>query len=220
MHYGTGGSDIIDCVLPLHPARQPQPPRHGNQVAFACMSWIAATTPPQPHIYRLAVDTSLDITPLSFLLPNMETVGAAASIIAIIEVSAKVASLCLEYSAAVKDASDEITRLQTKVQELEGVTKDVQQPLDGDRSRELSTSQKLNKALQSCCAQMKHVKKRLHPSGGRKIMSKFGVRALKWRFESKEVDKITNEIEMQCKHLFSSLSRLDIGVGDSNHNDI
>ncbi|KAK6531042.1 hypothetical protein TWF281_007869 [Arthrobotrys megalospora] len=138
----------------------------------------------------------------------MEAVGAASSVIAIVELSAKVASVCLEYYTAVKDARDEITRLQIKAQELGEVARGVQELLDGDQGRELLTSQKLENAVRSCRTQMEFVEERLHPSGGRKIMRKFGLRALKWPFESKEVDKIISELE-KCGANISSALQVD-----------
>ena len=47
--------------------------------------------------------------------------GVAVRVIAVVEVSAKIASLCLEYSLAVKDAKTHITRLETEVKSLQKV---------------------------------------------------------------------------------------------------
>ncbi|KAF3184867.1 hypothetical protein TWF225_005778 [Orbilia oligospora] len=89
---------------------------------ITCMSWIGA---PQSHIYISTLPRSPSCSS-NYSIFNMEAIGAASSVIAIVELSAKVASVCLEYYAAVKDARDEITRLYTKVKELEDVAKDVQ----------------------------------------------------------------------------------------------
>lgn len=48
----------------------------------------------------------------------MEGIGAAASIIAIVELSAKVASVILQYSKDVKNAGDDIHRLRKAVTDL------------------------------------------------------------------------------------------------------
>ncbi|KAH7116445.1 hypothetical protein EDB81DRAFT_819588 [Dactylonectria macrodidyma] len=47
-----------------------------------------------------------------------EAVGLAISVIAIIDLSAKVATLCLQYSTAVRNAGDDITRLQRRLNDL------------------------------------------------------------------------------------------------------
>ena len=41
----------------------------------------------------------------------MDDLSAAASVIAVIDISTKVASLCYQYSVAVKDAKEDIERL-------------------------------------------------------------------------------------------------------------
>jgi hypothetical protein len=51
----------------------------------------------------------------------MDGLSGAASIIAVVDISAKVASLCFQYSLAVKDAKNDITRLQRKVGDVKGV---------------------------------------------------------------------------------------------------
>ena len=126
----------------------------------------------------------------------MEGLGAAATVSAVVELSVKVASLCLDYAVAVQDAKTDIIRLQTKLKELEEVAKDVHQLIDGPRGGgKLSTSQKLKQAALGCHTQIKAIEKRLDPGRGRKAMSRFGLRALKWPFESKEVDKIISDLE-------------------------
>ena len=45
----------------------------------------------------------------------------AASLIAVIEISAKVASICFHYSVAVKDVKPDIDRLQRNVSDLKDV---------------------------------------------------------------------------------------------------
>ncbi|SRR5947207_1286110 len=138
----------------------------------------------------------------------MEGLGVAASIVAVVELSAKIASLCFEYSIAVKDAKTDITRLHTKAKELEEVAKGVQELIDGPRGVQLSTSQKLEQAVLSCHTQIKAIKERLDPGRRRKTMSRFGLRALKWPFESKEVDKIVRDLE-NCNATISLALQVD-----------
>ena len=138
----------------------------------------------------------------------MEGLGVAANIVAVVELSAKIASLCLAYSIAVKDAKTDINRLHTKVKELEEVAKGVQELIDGPRGAKLSTSQKLEQAVLSCYTQINAIKERLDPGRGRKAMSRFGLRALKWPFESKEVDKIIRDLE-NCNATISLALQVD-----------
>jgi hypothetical protein len=138
----------------------------------------------------------------------MEGLGAAASAIAVIELSAKVASLFVQYSRAVKDAPNNITRLQKETKSLKNVLGDVKQLLNGPGSAQLSTSRKLLEALNDCFSQLKILEKVLEPGKTRKAMSRLGVRALKWPFESNEVDKIIRELE-RCKQTISLALEID-----------
>ena len=125
----------------------------------------------------------------------MEGLGGAASIIAIIDLSAKVASLCYRYSVDVKDAKVDIERLQREVNRIKNVLKDVQQLLNGPGKDRLSISQKLYHSLNGCFLQLNKLKKELEPGNTRKAMSRFGLRALRWPFKSKEVEKIISHLE-------------------------
>ena len=138
----------------------------------------------------------------------MEGLGAAANVIAVVDLCAKVASFCYQYSLAVKDAKNDITRLQGEVKSLRDMLGEVQQLLDGPNSVELSASQKLLEALKDGFSQLKTLDERLNPGKVRKAMSRTGVRALKWPFESKEVDKVINGLE-KCKQTVSLALQID-----------
>jgi len=138
----------------------------------------------------------------------MEGLGAAASIIAVIELSAKVASLCFQYSVAVKHAEKDITRLQKEVKNLTDVLEEVQELLDSSGGASLSTSQKLLEALNDCSSQLQKLDKRLQPDKIHKAMGRLRIRALKWPLESKEVDKIITRLE-RFKQAFSLALQVD-----------
>jgi hypothetical protein len=54
----------------------------------------------------------------------------------------------------------------------------------------LSTSRGLLGSLRSCMADLERVEKKLDPSPVRTAMRRYGFRALKWPFNSKEVDQL------------------------------
>ncbi|KAK7579441.1 hypothetical protein V3481_015239 [Fusarium oxysporum f. sp. vasinfectum] len=123
----------------------------------------------------------------------MEALGAAVNILSAIDLSAKVGLLCLEYAKAVKNAQTEIAQLHREAVELEKGLTDMQSLLEGADKEKLKSSQRLNGALKDSVMQLQMLEKRLHPSTSRKAMSRIGLRALKWPFESKEIDPfITN----------------------------
>jgi hypothetical protein len=81
---------------------------------------------------------------------NMEGVGAAASIIAVIELSAKVASLCVQYSSAVKNAIPDIKRLQGELEGLNTTLQGARELLESPNGKSLKTSQDLVGGLTNC----------------------------------------------------------------------
>jgi uncharacterized protein YaaN involved in tellurite resistance len=125
----------------------------------------------------------------------MEGLGVAANVIAVIELSAKVASVCLEYSHAVKNAAKDIDRLQSEVTSLQDVLQNVKQLLDSFNSAKLSASPRLSKEIDGCKSDLTVLDQRLNPSKSRKAMSRVDFRALKWPFESKAVNKIIGRLE-------------------------
>ncbi|KAJ9656035.1 hypothetical protein H2201_008661 [Coniosporium apollinis] len=138
----------------------------------------------------------------------LEVLGVTANIIAIVDLSAKIASLCVQYSLAVKDAKNDIERLRGEVNSVTDVLREVERLLQGPDSARLSASQKLRDALKDCFSQLTELKKRLHPGKTRKAMSRIGVRALKWPFQSKEVDKVVRNLE-RCKQTVSLALQVD-----------
>lgn len=126
----------------------------------------------------------------------MDGLSGAASLIAVIQISAQIASLCFQYSAAVKDAKKDIERLQGKVADLRHVLDGMNQLLDFDRrDKRVSTVQKLASSLKDCCLGLEALKTQLDPGKSRTAMRRLGLRALKWPFTSKEVDKILVDLE-------------------------
>jgi hypothetical protein len=126
---------------------------------------------------------------------TMEALGGTANIIAVIDLSARIASLCYQYSVAVKDAKTDIERLQREVNLIKDVLGDVQQLLDGPSKDRLSTSQKLHHSLNGYFLQLNELKKELETGKTRKAMSRVGLRALRWPFKSKELEKIISHLE-------------------------
>ncbi|KAF3099950.1 hypothetical protein TWF569_003928 [Orbilia oligospora] len=112
-----------------------------------------------------------------------EAIGVAASIATFVEISIKVASLCMDYAKKVKNADDDIRRLRTKIEGIATLAEDIQEQIKNS------------------------VQKRLDPSTRRKFMSSIGLR-LKWSFESKDVDKIILDLE-KCKTDISLALQLD-----------
>jgi hypothetical protein len=138
----------------------------------------------------------------------MDGLSGAASIIAVVDISAKITSLCFQYSVAVKEAKNDIERVQRKVGDITGVLRKIEQLLDGRGKAQLSTSHELFDSLKGCLQELQEMKAKLEPGKTRKTMSRFGVRALKWPFTSKQIDKIISGLE-QYKQTFMLSLQVD-----------
>lgn len=73
---------------------------------------------------------------------------------------------------------------------------------------QLSTTRKLIASLKECYQQLQGLKTQLEPNRGRKAMQRIGIRALKWPFTSKQVEKIVTSLE-QYEHIFSLALQVD-----------
>jgi hypothetical protein len=125
----------------------------------------------------------------------MDVLSVAANIIAVVELSAKVASLCAQYCSSVKNAKEDITRLQGVVENLNDVFKDCHNLLNGPHGPKLESSQRLRNALKESSSYLNNLASKLELGGGRKTMSRLGLRALRWPFTSKEVDRIISGLK-------------------------
>ena len=138
----------------------------------------------------------------------MDGLSGVASIIAVIDISAKVAALCLQYASAVKDASNDIQRLQKKVEDVRSILEALEQRLERPDGPRLLATSKLAKSLQGCQESLQYLNTELEPSKTRKTMSRFGARALKWPFRSKGVEKIVADLE-KYEQAFSLSLQID-----------
>ena len=120
----------------------------------------------------------------------MEGLGAAASAIAVIEISAKLVGLCLQYSLAVKNAKKDIEHLQTKLTDITNVLEAVKPLLGGPDKTFLATTQKLSKSLTDCLRLLDELKRKLEPGKPGRAMRRLGMRDLKWPLKSKQVENI------------------------------
>ncbi|PQE09262.1 Vegetative incompatibility HET-E-1 protein [Rutstroemia sp. NJR-2017a BBW] len=137
-----------------------------------------------------------------------EALGIASSVIAVIDLSAKVASWCSEYYANVKNAPDDIKRLQGETQRLSETLEEVQSLCNGPNSAKLQASQSLRDGIMECKKQLARLESKLTPGTKQKVMKHFGAHALKWPFKTKEVDSIMKKLK-SCKDSISFNLQVD-----------
>jgi septal ring factor EnvC (AmiA/AmiB activator) len=73
----------------------------------------------------------------------MDSLLGAASVIAVVDISAKVASLCFQYLVAVKDVKADIERLHRKVTDINNILEKLQQLIDKQEKSQLSTTRNI-----------------------------------------------------------------------------
>ncbi|KAM5358432.1 hypothetical protein ACJA88_015348 [Fusarium oxysporum] len=137
-----------------------------------------------------------------------EALGVASSVIAVVDLSAKVLSLCFQYSQAVKNAKYEIEKLCEEVAAFQATTKELQTLVEGPRGKELKASQQLKSVIEDGRSRLEKLEQQLQPSTGRKRMSRFSLRALKWPFESKDVKGTIEDLE-RCRGNISLALSID-----------
>ncbi|KAM0185994.1 hypothetical protein ACHAPI_011898 [Fusarium lateritium] len=147
-----------------------------------------------------------------------EALGVASSVIAVVDLSAKVFSLCLQYSREVKNAKDDIEGLRKEVATFQDTTEKLKALIDGPRGRELKASQHLVYAIEDGHSTLGKLEQQLRPSTGRKAMSRFGMCALKWPFESKDVEGTIQNLE-RCRGNISLALNIDQTVILQNVNN-
>ncbi|KAI9903679.1 hypothetical protein N3K66_000208 [Trichothecium roseum] len=166
----------------------------------------------------------------------MEGLGAGASIIAVVDLSVKIVTLCSQYSAAVSGAREDISRVSAQVAglrttlehaaQLIGVVEQ-QQPNNaaaagGGHRHHLATSRDLLDQVQRCRAELQKLEAKLRPSGSRKVMGKFGLRALKWPFGQREVLDIVGSLERFQDNIMRGLqidqTNMLIGINEGIQN--
>ncbi|CAI6101036.1 unnamed protein product [Clonostachys chloroleuca] len=145
---------------------------------------------------------------IAFTIVKMEAVGAAANIIAVVQLASKIASILFRYSKDVKDARDDVERLTQAVTHLEKTAQGVRHLLESQNGERLKTSQDLVAVTKQAEEQLQKLDRRLEPSPGRQAMKRFGFRALKWPFQSSEAQKLVSDIE-RCTQTMNFALQID-----------
>ncbi|KAL9607602.1 MAG: hypothetical protein Q9167_007497 [Letrouitia subvulpina] len=124
----------------------------------------------------------------------MSVIGEAASIITVVELSAKVIGQCIEYSTKVKDAREDINRLRDEVTLLHDVLTRIHDLLDSENSADLAIFNHLNRKEGPLTQSKNRLEQILLRLDGKRSMKPLSLRALKWPFTSKEIEKIVSGI--------------------------
>ncbi|KAL5604797.1 uncharacterized protein BROUX77_004983 [Berkeleyomyces rouxiae] len=131
----------------------------------------------------------------------MEALGATASAITVVELTAKLGSLCLDYTKAVKNSAAEINELKEEVASLENAAKQVRVLLEKPEGQDFEQFKSLDHVLQQSRAKLKELEQKLESKGPNqqpeyehKAKRRKLARALKWPFQREEVNQLIQDI--------------------------
>ncbi|KAM0420376.1 hypothetical protein ACHAPT_011795 [Fusarium lateritium] len=138
----------------------------------------------------------------------MEGVGAAANVIAVVDLSIKVISLCSQYAEDVRGAKSEIKELHNEVTTLRRVARSARRLLQRRRDADLEASRDMETALRESLKVLRELKKALRPKPARRLMRHLNLGVLKWPFKSREVRRKIRKVE-RCSNLLSLSLNVD-----------
>ncbi|KAE9371255.1 hypothetical protein N431DRAFT_376754 [Stipitochalara longipes BDJ] len=122
----------------------------------------------------------------------MDGLSAAASVIAVIQISAQVFDLCRTYYLNVKDARKDIQRLRNEVNSLQDIlvnVADLAHAAQPSSLRTLSIVNQKDGPLEQCRVELTALLAKLDPGEGASKLA-LALRSLKWPLHSKEVDQV------------------------------
>ncbi|KAJ2965387.1 hypothetical protein NQ176_g10643 [Zarea fungicola] len=125
----------------------------------------------------------------------MDGLSVAANVVAVIDVSVKVITLCSQYSKAVANARADIARLTTMVKGLKTTVDHVKALLEAPQGKSLSTSQSLQDQLAASQSILQELHNKLQPGLAASGSRRFWIRALKWPFSHGEIEAIMSKLE-------------------------
>ncbi|GMG38397.1 unnamed protein product [Aspergillus oryzae] len=123
----------------------------------------------------------------------MDGLSLAASVIAVIQLTGSLVKLCGGYIQEVRNAREEILILQRAVTGLQDTFQDLQNNLQENKAKDLPTSSRLPSDITACLSDLQALEARLNPGKGKSLMSKMGLRALKWPLKRAEVEGLLIE---------------------------
>jgi ankyrin repeat domain-containing protein 50 len=137
----------------------------------------------------------------------MDGLSAVASVIAVIQITQQIFTICQTYYLEVKDARKDIRLLRDEVTSLQDVLTNIKYLGDFIGSAELLNLKLLNQPngpLYHCQVELETLFSKLEPGTktGHGKMKHFGLRALKWPLTSNDVHKVITQTERR-KTLFN-----------------
>ncbi|KAF8542441.1 NACHT and WD40 domain protein [Trichophaea hybrida] len=124
----------------------------------------------------------------------MDPLSLSASVIAVVQISKEILTLCGKYALDVKGAKKDIENLRSEVTALHVVLNRVKDLAEGHHAAKLPGLQSLAVAIGQCSSELEDLKTRLDPGKMRLAMNRLRI-SLKWPFESEDVNKCIAALE-------------------------
>ncbi|KAM3542718.1 hypothetical protein ARSEF1564_004378 [Beauveria bassiana] len=136
---------------------------------------------------------------------SMDGLSVAASVIAVVDVSVKVITLCSQYSKAVANASADISRLEKLLKGLKTTLDHAEALIKAPQGASLSTSQNLQEQLTACHSTLQKLHDKLDGGVARQTKHRLWTRALKWPFSRDEIDSMVSTLEHCHRRIMDGL---------------
>lgn len=134
----------------------------------------------------------------------MDGLSVAASVIAVVDVSAKILVLCSQYYKAVAGARADISRLQTQLQGIKTTLEHAKALVESPQGASLTTSRDLQNQLSECHSVLQTLASKLE-AGTDKAKRRAWLRSLKWPFSSKETEGTLLTLERYHRRIMDGL---------------
>ncbi|KAI7769614.1 hypothetical protein LZL87_003104 [Fusarium oxysporum] len=131
-----------------------------------------------------------------------EALGVASSVIAVVDLSAKVIGWCVRYAQDVSHAKEDKKRLAEEVTRLNLASVNARNLLDGPHGSKLRASRALYLATVNSQSQLRRIERQLAERSGQ---GKVSFEALKWPFKHKDVGSVIQDIYQCTKAIYSAL---------------
>jgi hypothetical protein len=131
-----------------------------------------------------------------------EALGIASSVIAVIDLSAKVIKSCVRYAQDVSHAKEDKKRLAEEVTRLHLASVNARHLLRGPHGSRLKASHALYLAAVNSQSQLRRIESQLVEGSGQ---AKINFEALKWPFKSKDVQSVIQDLDRCTKAIYSAL---------------
>ncbi|KAK6706721.1 hypothetical protein SNK05_010600 [Fusarium graminearum] len=131
-----------------------------------------------------------------------EALGVASSVIAVVDLSAKVINWCVQYAKDVSHAKEDKKRLAEELTRLNLASVNACNLLNGPHGSRLKASHVLYLATVDSQSQLKRIEGQLAERGGQ---GKVSFEALKWPFKSKDVQSVIQDLDRCTKAIYSAL---------------